>query len=92
MTIFDSFYLCECLIFIFPFCCNKYYLNNVGIYTGDGCEDILKVTVHVGAVQNFEIEIFAENKYTLNELLVKKNVFNTSNSLRDMTNESFYRK
>ena len=49
----------------------------------------LKVAVHVGAVQNFEIEIFAENKYTLNELLVKKNVFNMSNSLRDMTNESF---
>ena len=31
----------------------------------------VKVTVHVGAVQNFEIEIFAENKYTFNELLVK---------------------
>ena len=35
----------------------------------------LKVTVHVGAVQNFEIEILAKNRYTLNELLVKKNVF-----------------
>ena len=35
----------------------------------------VKVTVHVGAVQTFEIEIFAENKNTLNELLVNKNIF-----------------
>ena len=48
-----------------------------------------KVTFHIGADQNFEIEIFAEYKYTLNELLVKINVFCMSNSLRDMTNESF---
>ena len=34
-----------------------------------------KVTVHVGADQNIEIEIFAEYKYTLNELLVTKIVF-----------------
>ena len=32
----------------------------------------LKATTHVGTDQNFEIEIFAEYKYTLNELLVKK--------------------
>ena len=42
--------------------------------------------------QNFEIEIFAKYKYTWNELLDKKMFFNTPNSLRDMTNESFYRK
>ena len=48
--------------------------------------------VLVGTDQNFEIEVFAEYKYTLNELLVKKMFFNTSNSFRDMTNESFYRK
>ena len=30
------------------------------------------VTVHVGMYQNIEIEIFAEYKYTLNELPVKK--------------------
>ena len=41
----------------------------------------IKVTVHVGTDQNLEIEIFAEHKYILNELLVKKE------SLRDMTNE-----
>ena len=35
----------------------------------------MKVTVHIGTDQNFEIEIFAEYKYTSNELLVKKNVF-----------------
>ena len=35
------------------------------------------------------IEIFEEYKYTLNELQVKKIIFNTSNSLRDMANESF---
>ena len=33
---------------------------------------VIKVTVHVGTDQNFEIEIFAEYKYTLNELLLKK--------------------
>ena len=32
--------------------------------------------------QNFEIENFAEYKNTLNELLVKKLFFNTSNNLR----------
>ena len=54
---------------------------------------MFKVTVHVGTDQNFEIDIFAEYKYTLYEVLVKKkSFFNTSNSLRDMTNESFYRK
>ena len=53
---------------------------------------LLKVTVHVGTDQNFEIEIFAEYKYTLNELLVKKMFFNTSNSFRDTPNENFYRK
>ena len=47
------------------------------------------VTVHVGTDQNIEIEIFAEYEYTLNELPVKK-CFNTSNSLRDMANKSFY--
>ena len=53
----------------------------------------LTVTVYVGTDQNFEIEIFADDKYTLNELLVKKEMFFiTSNSLRDMKNESFYRK
>ena len=52
----------------------------------------LKVTVHVGTDQNIEIALFAEYKYTLDELLVKKIFFSTSNSLRDMTNESFYRK
>ena len=51
-----------------------------------------KFTVHVGTDQNFENEIFAEYKYTLNELLVKKKFFNTSTSLRGMTNESFHRK
>ena len=35
----------------------------------------IKVTVHVGKDQNIEIEIFAEYKYTLNELLVTKIVF-----------------
>ena len=35
----------------------------------------IKVTVYVGTDQNIEIEIFAENKYTLNELLVTKIVF-----------------
>ena len=30
-----------------------------------------KVTVHVGTDQNIEIEIFAEDKCTLNELLTK---------------------
>ena len=34
-----------------------------------------KVTVNVGTDQNIEIEIFAEYKYTLNELLVRKFVF-----------------
>ena len=53
----------------------------------------IKVTVHVGTDQNFEIEIFAEYKYTLNELSSsQKNFFNTSNSLQGMTNTSFYRK
>ena len=52
----------------------------------------IKDTVHVETDQNFEIDISAEYKYTLNELLVKKIFFNTSNSLRDMTNESVYRK
>ena len=33
--------------------------------------NIFKVTVHVGTDQNIEIEIFAENKYTLNELPIK---------------------
>ena len=55
---------------------------------------IIKVTVHVGKDQIIEIEIFAEYKFTLKELPVKNIVFffNTSNSLRDMPNESFYRK
>ena len=35
---------------------------------------MFKVTVLVGTDQNIEIEIFAEYKYTSNELLVKKNV------------------
>ena len=48
--------------------------------------------IQVETDQDFEIEVFAEYKYTLNELLVKKMFFSTSNSLRDMTNESFYRK
>ena len=52
----------------------------------------LKVTVLVGTDQNIEIEIFVEYKYTLNEFLVKKMFFNTSNSLRGMTNESYYRR
>ena len=52
----------------------------------------VKVTVHVGTDQNIEIEIFAEYKYALNELLVTKIVFNAFNSLREMTNESFHRK
>ena len=34
-----------------------------------------KVTIHIGTDQNFEIEIFAEYKYTLNELLVKRKCF-----------------
>ena len=34
-----------------------------------------KVTVHVGTDQNIETEIFAEYKYTLNELLGTKIVF-----------------
>ena len=55
-------------------------------------ELLFKVTTHVGTDQNFEIEIFAEYKYTLNERLVKKMFFKTPNSLQDMTNESFYRK
>ena len=37
--------------------------------------NIIKVTVHVGTDQNIEIEIFAEYKYVLNELLVTKIVF-----------------
>ena len=49
----------------------------------------IKVTVHVGTDQNIEIEIFAEYKYTLNELPVNF-FFNLSNSLRDMANESLY--
>ena len=51
-----------------------------------------KVTAHVGADSDFKIEIFAEYKYTLNELLVEKVFLNTSYSLRDMTKERFYRK
>ena len=44
----------------------------------------MKVTVHIGTDQNIKIEIFAEYKYTLNELPVKIIFFfNTSNSLRD---------
>ena len=35
----------------------------------------VKVTVHVGTEQNIENEIFAEYKYTLNELLVTKIIF-----------------
>ena len=35
----------------------------------------IKVTVHVATDQNIEIENFAEYKYTLNELLVTKIVF-----------------
>ena len=35
----------------------------------------LNVTVHVGMDQNIEIEIFAEYKYILNELPVKKKYF-----------------
>ena len=38
-----------------------------------------------GTDQNIGEEIFAEYKYTLNELLVTKLLFNTFNSLRDMT-------
>ena len=38
-------------------------------------EGYFKVTVHVGMDQNIEIEIFAEDKCTLNELLVTKIVF-----------------
>ena len=38
-------------------------------------EGYFKVTVHVGTDQNIEIEIFAEDKCTLNELLVTKIVF-----------------
>ena len=37
--------------------------------------EAFKVTVHVGTDQNIEIEIFAEYKYALNELLVTKIVF-----------------
>ena len=48
----------------------------------------LKVTVQVGTDQNSKLR-FSQN--ILNELLVKKIFFNMSNSLRDMTNESFYR-
>ena len=36
---------------------------------------MVKVTVQVGTDQNIEIEIFAEYKYTLNELLVTKIAF-----------------
>ena len=36
---------------------------------------LIKVTVHVGTDQNIENEIFAEYKYTLNELLVTKTIF-----------------
>ena len=52
----------------------------------------VKVTVHVGTDQNIEIEIFAEYKLTLNELLVTTIDFNTFNSLRNMTSESSQRK
>ena len=53
---------------------------------------LIEVTVHVGTDQNIEIEIFAEYKYTLNELPVK-NIFSIRlNSLCDMANEGFYRK
>ena len=38
-------------------------------------EGYFKVTVHVGTDQNIEIEIFEEDKCTLNELLVTKIVF-----------------
>ena len=54
--------------------------------------NVLKATVHVGTDQNIETEIFPEYKYILNELLVKNIFFDTSNSLRDMTNERFYQK
>ena len=40
-----------------------------------GCGFSFKVTVHVGTDQNIEIEIFAEDKCTLNKLLVTKIVF-----------------
>ena len=38
-------------------------------------KELFKVTIHVGTDQNIENEIFAEYKYTLNELLVTKIVF-----------------
>ena len=39
--------------------------QTISDYNESICDKTFKVTVYVGAVQNFEIEIFAENKYTL---------------------------
>ena len=41
-------------------------------YRGLVSLDNFKVTAHVGTDQNIEAEIFADNKYTLNELTVNK--------------------
>ena len=51
--------------------CNLYHFSSQYNY--------IKVTVHINTDQNFEIEIFAEYIYTLNELLVKKMLFYMSN-------------
>ena len=40
-------------------------IQTISDYNESICDKTFKVTVYVGAVQNFEIEIFTENKYTL---------------------------
>ena len=47
----------------------------------------LRLRFTLERIKNLEKEIFAEYKYTLNELLVKKMFFNTSKTY--MTYESF---
>ena len=49
-----------------------------------------KVTVHVGTDENIEIEIFAEYEYTLNELLVKKSVFQYVQSFARYEEREFF--
>ena len=53
------------------------------------CET-LRILFTFERIKISKFEIFAEYKYTLNELPVKKCFFNTSNSLRDMANDKFY--
>ena len=56
------------------------------------CIVVFKVSIHVGTDQNMEIDNLAEYKHTLHELPVLIFFQYVYKSLRDMANESFYRK